>query len=84
MDKKILNHIETNQELFRFWISRNERLQSSADILKPIIPIFQELNTGVNIEGCPDCLIDMLRWAIKELKESKDVPKKKDNGLDSK
>lgn len=80
MDKELLQYIEANQDIFRLQIKMNARLQSSSDILKPIIPAFLESNKGVNLEGCPECILDMLRWSIKELKESKESKPKKDVG----
>lgn len=75
MQAEILKHIENNQDLFRFWIERNEKLQASNDIFTPIIPDFVKENPGVNVTGCPECIIDMLRWSIKQLKETQ-KPKK--------
>lgn len=76
MQTEVLKHIENNQALFRFWISRNEKLQSSSDLLSPLIPDFVKENPGVNVNGCPECIIDMLRWAIKQLKETDPKAKK--------
>ena len=70
MKQETLDYISKNRPMFEFWIKRNERLQSSQDLLTPIIPEFTEANPSVNVNGCPDCIIDMLRWAIKELKAS--------------
>ena len=70
MKQETLNHIAANRSTFEFWINRKERMQYSNDIFKPIIPEFNEANPSVNLEGCPSCIIDMLVWAIKELKIS--------------
>jgi hypothetical protein len=69
------NHIKQNEQTFKLWISLNAKLQPSADILKPIIPEFIKENPGVNINNCPECLIDMLRWALIQIKET---PKRND------
>lgn len=72
LNPETLAHIEANQGTFRFWIKRNEKLQLESDILKPIVKEFEAdpENIGINLRGCAECIIDMLRWAIKQLKES--------------
>jgi hypothetical protein len=64
----MIKHIEKNQELFRFWIKRNEKLQHSADVFKPLLEPFQKEFPSVNVNGCPECIIDMLRWALSLIK----------------
>ena len=75
MNNEFLTYVEKNEDIIRLYVKTNQRLQSSSDFLKPIIPTFLEENKGVNIEGCPDCILDMLRWSLKILKESKAEPK---------
>lgn len=83
MKESEINHWKLNQDLFDFWIHRNERLQASADILQPMIEAY-ERETTFKVIACQDCLIDALRWCklqVKELssqdgKESKTRPKK--------
>jgi len=78
MDKDVLSYIAKNEDTIRLYVRTNQKLQSSSDFLKPIIPSFLEENKGVNIDGCPECILDMLRWSLKVLKESqKEEPKKK-------
>lgn len=70
ISKELASHIEANQEKFRFWIKRNERLLLESDILAPIVKEFEAdpENAGINLRGCQECIIDMLRWAIKQIK----------------
>lgn len=66
----LVKHIEKNKDKFEFWIKRNEKLQPSADVLQLIIPEFEKANPGAKaINGCPDCIIDMLRWALIQIKK---------------
>lgn len=77
MNKEVLKYIELNEDVIRLYVKTNQRLQSSSDFLAPIIPTFLEENKGVNLEGCPECLLDMLRWSLKVLKESNESQDKK-------
>ena len=72
---KLIKYIKSNEETFRFWVGRNEKLQHSADIFKPLIEPFITEFPNVNLNGCQECIIDMLRWALSLIK---DKPKKDD------
>lgn len=76
MTEQFYKHVQDNAELFNFWIERNERLQYSADVLKPLIEPFKAANPTVNIHGCQDCIIDMLIWAKIQLKNKPNKTKK--------
>lgn len=67
MKESEVKHFKANQELFDFWISRNERLQASADILKPMIEAY-ERETEFRVTACQDCIIDALRWCKTQVK----------------
>lgn len=70
MTEQTLKHVAKNRATFEFWINRKEKLQYSNDIFKPIIPEFTEAHPAINLAACPSCIVDMLVWAIKELKVS--------------
>jgi len=81
MTKELIEHVNQNKETFRIWIETNQKLQIDSDYLKPLVPEFLKEFPEVSIEGCPECIIDMLRWAIKEAKVVVIEPKKiKANG----
>lgn len=65
----MIEHYLANQATFDLWIKNNEKLQISNDIFKPFIEPFLEANKGVNLQGCPECIIDMLRWVKSEVKK---------------
>lgn len=67
MEKSIIEHYEGNKETFEMWIGHNTRLQPSMDILQPFIKIYPH-----SINGCQDCLIDMLIWIRSEIKKTKE------------
>jgi len=67
--KEFYDHIQSNLETFNFWIEKQERLQVSNDIFKPLIPVFMAENPTVNLNGCQDCIIDMLIWCRMKLKQ---------------
>jgi hypothetical protein len=73
---KLSEYWEENKDVFNLWIDKHEPLQASMDILKPLIPIFKKENPTVNIEGCQDCLIDMLIWVRSEAKKDKPTKSK--------
>lgn len=68
--KEATAHFTANYEqTFKVWIDSNQKLQPSHDLLQPLIKPFVEANPGVNIYSCQDCIIDMLVWYRKEIKE---------------
>lgn len=66
----MIEHYKNNEPIFDLWIRNHEKLQISNDIFKPFIEPFKEANPNVNLEGCPDCIIDMLVWVRKEVKKT--------------
>jgi hypothetical protein len=77
MKAENLNHIKENVELFRMWVTNNEHLQNSMDVLQPVIEVYNEEfpQQAIGTSNCKECLLDMLRWAISQTKE--EVKKKK-------
>lgn len=75
MTEEFYNHVENNLEVFNLWIETNSRLQASADILKPLIGPFLTENPTVNLNGCPDCIIDMIIWSKIQLKNKPNTKK---------
>lgn len=74
----MIEHYIQNKETFDHWIKVHERLQISNDIFKPLIKPFMAANPNVNLNGCQDCIIDMLVWVRAEWKKTtEDKPKKK-------
>ena len=69
-------HVKNNLDVFNIWIETNADLQPTNDLLQPIIPEFKKEFPNVNINGCKECLIDMLRWAKSKLKEETKEKKK--------
>lgn len=69
MTKEFYEHIETNLPTFNLWIENHSRLQISADILQPLVPVFMEANPTTNLNGCQDCIIDMLIWCRDEYRK---------------
>ena len=63
-------HYEENQLTFDLWIETKTRLQPSQDLIQPFIAPFKKEFPTVNLDGCPECLIDMLVWAKSEWKKS--------------
>lgn len=76
--KEFYDHIQNNLEIFNFWIHENSKLQISNDIFKPLIPIFESENPGVNVNSCQDCIIDMLIWCRMKYKEFKSEKNERD------
>jgi hypothetical protein len=74
MKTELLQHIEEHKASFEAWVGVNARLQKS-DVITPLIEAYESENntTEVSKGTCQDCIIDMLRWALKKLKESKEV-----------
>lgn len=70
MSEDLNKYTNTNIEILRMYVNNNIRLQIGMDILKPIIKEYSlEYPNALN-GNCSDCIIDMLRWAIKESKET--------------
>jgi len=76
MEIEVLKHIKDNLETLQVWADNKLRIQPSHDLLKPIIPVFKKQFPDVNIHGCPDCVTDMICWAVIEYKKSETKPKK--------
>lgn len=77
MTTELKQYVEENIKTFRALIGANEQLQPGMNLLKPILPEFIKENPSVNLTGaCKECLLDVLRWAIKESKEEAVVEKK--------
>lgn len=76
MKPELLQHIQEHENEFNAWIGVNAKLQKS-DIIVPLIEVYESENNTKEISNgnCKDCIIDMLRWAIKKLKESKEPAK---------
>lgn len=68
MTQELYDYIEQNKDLFNLWIETKAMLEPSADIFKPLIPVFIESNPGVNLYSCKECILDMLIWAKIQLK----------------
>lgn len=78
MEAQLITHIKNNLPTLVIWFKTKQRVQASSDILKPIIPAFKEEFPTVNLYGCPDCVLDMIGWAIIEYKKAlKAEPKTK-------
>lgn len=78
MEAKVITHIKNNLPTLEIWFKLKERVQPSNDLLKPIILEFKAAFPDVNINGCPDCVNDMIGWAIIEYKKTlKPEPKTK-------
>lgn len=72
MNKETLNHVEQNKESFEMWVRTGAQLQYGMDVLKPIIPLFEERFPDLNLKAnCKSCLLDMLSWALDKLNQSK-------------
>lgn len=76
MEAEVLKHIKDNLSTLQIWADNKIRVQPSHDILKPIIPSFQKEFPSVNINGCPECVTDMICWAVIEYKKTIDKPLK--------
>jgi hypothetical protein len=61
-------YVESHIDRINLHIRQNDKLQPSMDFLKPIIEEFKSKpeHKKFNLDGCPECIIDMLRWARKE------------------
>jgi hypothetical protein len=68
--KEALLHYEANKDTFDLWINEKSKLQVSNDIFLPIIPEFKKAFPSVNLDGCQECIIDMLVWIKSEWKKS--------------
>lgn len=79
METGLYNHIKENHDTFSVWFRTHQKLQLEQDILKPLIEPFKEANQGVNLKGCPNCILDMLGWALIEYKKANE-PKKTKRG----
>lgn len=68
MKDEVKAHVKANIDSINLWIRLNDKLQPSMDVLQPIIKEFKSKpeHKNINIDGCPECIIDMLRWARKE------------------
>jgi hypothetical protein len=76
MTNEFKEHVLKNRDVFKMWIENKEQLQKGMDILKPIIPEYKKVNPINNLESnCQDCILDMLIWALIQVKE----PNKKKN-----
>lgn len=71
MTQEVKEYVNNNLPTIDLWIRQNEKLQPSMDFLQPIIKDFEAdpISKGKNLNGCPECIIDMLRWARKEAKD---------------
>lgn len=70
-----IKHYEDNKETFDMWIREKTRLQVSNDIFKPLIEPFTTEFPTVNLNGCQDCIIDMLIWVKSEWKKTQKTTK---------
>ena len=68
MKQSTLDLIKEQQDSYRVWIETND-VQLSSDFVSPLIPEFKEEFPTVNLYGCKECVIDMLRWALSKLKQ---------------
>lgn len=60
----MIEHIKANLPTIQVWIDTDAELQPDNDILKPIVTEYVKEFQFVNLMGCRECLIDMLRWAV--------------------
>jgi hypothetical protein len=78
MTPELVEHINTNEVLFKTWIDDGARLQIGMAVLEPIIPVFLEEFPTVNLNGnCHECILDMLIWARAEAKKGTEPKAKK-------
>lgn len=78
--KEAIAHYQEHEPTFKVWIETHQKLPYSHDLLQPLIKPFETHpdNVGVNVRSCQDCIIDMLVWYRKQIKEeTKEVTKKK-------
>ena len=73
--KELLLFIEINQDSYRAWVGAEAQLQKGSDLIAPLIPFYEEMEktNEVSIGHCQSCILDMIRWALRKLKESKEV-----------
>ena len=72
MEKQTIDHITANLPAIDLWIEMNAKLEASSDVLQPIVKEFKAVkeHANINLSGCKECLIDMLRWAKSEYKKA--------------
>lgn len=56
-----LNYYKEHKVTFDAWISINEKINVGNGLVAPLITYYEE-KTGFKINGCPDCILDMLKW----------------------
>lgn len=80
ISKELKQYYIDNKPTIDYWIKANDKLQPGMDFLQPIIKEFKadKANEGINLNGCHECIIDMLRWLRKEAKDEtkEENPKK--------
>ena len=69
MNQELLQLIQDNKETYDAYIGVNARLNKDADNIKPLIEAYESENNTKEVSGsnCQDCIIDMLRWAVKQI-----------------
>ena len=76
MEQSVIKHIKANLDTLQVWADNKLRVQPSHDILSEIIPEFKKSFPDVNLNGCPECVTDMICWAIIEYKKTLKAEKK--------
>lgn len=80
MNKHYIKH----QPIFELWVETNQKISASHDLISPLIPEFVKANPGVNVHGCSECVIDMLRWYKKGSKPAKSFNERLDEVAEKK
>jgi hypothetical protein len=75
MKAELFNHIKENHDTLSIWFKTHQKLQIGHDMLKPLIEPFTEAFPGVNLNGCPNCVLDMIGWALVEYKKETESQK---------
>ena len=56
-----LNYYNQHKQTFDAWLSIGEKINVGNGLVAPLISYYEE-TTGFKINGCPDCISDMLVW----------------------
>lgn len=77
LNPDVIAHISQNIEVLQVHIDNHNRVQPSADIVKPLIEPFKTAFPDVDIYSCPDCVLDMIQWSLIQYKrQTEEKPKK--------
>jgi len=75
----MIEHIKQHQETYRLWIEIGEIVHPAHDLVSPLVEEFKAEFPTVNLNGCNECVIDMLRWALSKIKTNDDKPSNKNS-----